>query len=315
MPWINWLWRSGWFLVILMGLLGAVQAEVTNRIVAVVNNEVITWLDLEVGLKRQLPPGVDSRDPEVQKQMLFQLIDQKLLESQVKKQGLQVSKEEVDGALKKIREDQGLSRNEDFAAALAGQGLSETELRQRIQDQILRFRLVNREIGSKIFISEQRLREYYQNNPNLFSGREQIHLAQILILNSEKLPPEAAKARAEEIANRLEKGEDFNQLAKTLSDDPSGGQGGDLGSFDAGELDPALREVVSALKPGQTGRVQSVPEGWRIVKLIDRKKTETLTWEQARERIQERLYQEEMEARFKQWIQRLRERSSIQILL
>lgn len=307
--------RGAVILAALIGVAAGAGAEVTNRIVAVVNNEVITGLDLETALKGMVPPGVDANNPELQKQVLFQLIDQKLLEIQIKKQGLQVGKEEVDAALTRIRQDQGMAKEEDFRAALAKQGISEEELRRRLQDQILRFRLVSREVGSKIVFSEERIREYYQKNPGKFQAGEKVHLAQILIAASDSLTREAAQARIEAIKARLDKGESFNQLARSAAQDPAGSQSGELGVFDIDEIDPGLRATVASLQPGQVSPVQPFDQGWRIVKLLEREKTAALTLEQARGKIQEQLYQEEMEARYTQWLQRLRERSSIQILL
>jgi peptidyl-prolyl cis-trans isomerase SurA len=304
-------------LALLGGLwsVGTVRAEVSNRIVAVVNNEVITWMDLTSTLKMVVPPGVDSGNPELQKQVLFQLIDQKLLEIQIKKQNLQVGKEEVDQALMRIRQEQGLTRDEDFNAALAKQGIGVEELRRRLQDQILRYRLVSREVGSKIIFSEERIREYYQKNAEKFQAGERIHLAQIAIMAGGSLTLPEAQTRIEALKVRLDQGEDFVKLAKIAAQDPAGSQSGELGVFDMAEIDPTLKETVASLQPGQVSRIQPFEQGWRIVKLLEREKTAGLTLEQARGKIQEQLYQEEMEARYGQWIQRLRERSSIQILL
>jgi peptidyl-prolyl cis-trans isomerase SurA len=306
---------GGLLLVALVGTAGMVRAEVANRIVAIVNNEIITWRELEGASKGTVPPGVDFRNPEVQKQVLFQLIDQKLLEIQSKKLGLQVSKEEVAAALTRIRQDQGLAREEDFTAALAKQGISEEELRSRIHDQIIRYRLVSREVGSKIIFSEERIREYYQNNPEKFAGGERVRLAQIVIAGPAGAGPEAARAQIEAFKARLDQGEDFLQLAKIAAQEPGGAQSGELGLFEIEEIDPTLKETVAALQPGQIGPLQPFEQGWRIVKLLAQEKTERLTLDQARGKIQEQIYQEEMEGRYKQWLQKLRERSSIQILL
>lgn len=311
----NYLVRCTLALVFCLTLSGWAAAETSNRVVAVVNNEIITWLDLEKALKTLVPPGVDYTNPELQKQVLLQLIDQKLLELQIKKQGFQAAKEEVDAALNRIREEQGLTGEEDFKNALAKQAITEVELRKRLADQILRYRLVNREIGSKLIFSEARIREYYQSHPEKFSGGEKVKLAQIVFFKREGQSPDGAKAAAEAIRERLLRGEDFDQLVREVSRDAQAAQGGELGIFEPGELDPELRQAVAALQPGQVGPVQPAPEGWRLIKLIDREKTETLTLEQARGRIQDILYQEEMETRYREWMKVLRDRSSIQILL
>lgn len=301
--------------LIFWGSLAAVQAEVSNRIVAVVNNEIITLLELEKKMAELLPPGTPANNPEIQKRVLFQLIDEKLLGSQIRKLNLQVGKEEVDKAISRIREEQGLKSPEEFAALLAREGLREEELRARLKDQMLRFRLISREIGSKIIFSEDQTKAYYQKNKSKFEVGERLHLAQITILNSNHPSPEAAKAKIEEIAALLRQGESFASLAKKFSGDPSAPQGGDLGFFSVEEIDPLLMQALAPLKPGETSPVQGLPQGWRLVQLVERGTTKAVSPEAAREKIQEMLYQEEVEARAGQWLLKLRERSSIQILL
>jgi peptidyl-prolyl cis-trans isomerase SurA len=301
--------------LILWGSLAAVQAEVANRIVAVVNNEIITWQELEKKMGELLPPGTPPNNPEIQKQVLFQMIDEKLLGSQIRKLNLQVSKEEIDKAIARIKQGQGMKSDEEFTAALAREGIKEEELRARLKDQILRFKLISQEVGSKLIFSKDQIDAYYQKNRSKFEGGERLHLAQITILNADYPSPEAAKARIEEIAALLRQGEPFASLAKKFSRDPSGPQGGDLGFFPLPEIDSSLAQALAPLKPGETTPVLNLPEGWRLVQLLKRETTQTEGLEEAREKIQETLYQEEVEARAGQWLLKLRERSSIQILL
>ncbi len=302
-------------LLIGWGSLVAVQAEVANRIVAVVNNEIITWVELEKKMGQILPPGTPPQGPEFQKQVLFQMIDEKLMADQIRKLNLQVSKEDVDKAIDRIRNDQGLSDPQAFAAALAKEGMKEDDLRARLKDQILRFRLISREIGSKIIFPAAQINDYYQKNRSKFEAGERLQLAQIVILNSDYPSPEAAKIRIEEIAALLRQGESFASLAKKFSKDPSASQGGDLGLFPLAEIDPSLAQALAALKPGETTPPLDLPEGWRLVQLVKRETSKAVSLEEARDQIQEKLYQEEVEARAGQWLLKLRERSSIQILL
>ncbi len=300
--------------LILWGSPVAVRAEVADRIVAVVNNEIITWLELEKKMAEVLPPGTPN-NPEVQKQVLFQLIDEKLLAVQIRKLNLQVSKEEIDKAIARIRHDQGMKSDQEFDAALAREGLKETDLRARLKDQILRFKLISREVGSKLIFSKDQVDAYYQKNRSKFEGGERLHLAQITILNADYPSPEAAKARIEEIAALLRQGEPFASLAQKFSRDASALQGGDLGFFPLSEIDSSLAQALASLKPGETTPVLSLPEGWRLVQLVKRETTQAQGLEEVRDKIQEMLYQEEVEARAGQWLLKLRERTSIQILL
>ncbi len=107
--------------------------------------------------------------------------------------------------------------------------MKEEDLRARLKDQILRFRLISREIGSKLIFSRDQINAYYLKNRSKFEGGERLQLAQITILNSDHPSPEAAKAKTEEIAALLRQGEPFGSLARKFSRDPSAAQGGDLG--------------------------------------------------------------------------------------
>ncbi len=306
-------------LLILLIAGGLACADETNRIVAIVNNEIITYYELEKAVKNLPPTIVEKERPgEIQKQLLFQLIDQKLVELQIKRLGIQISSDEVEKTVAKIKQDQGLTGAEDFAKALNKDGLTEKEFNNKIKEQIQRFRLISREIGSKIIIPEERVKEYYEKNKLQFQKKEGIHLAHILLTTSSTSSSEeilGQKKKAEEIWERLKKGEDFSELARKFSQDPSAAQGGDLGVFNLAELDPFLREVVSTLKQGEFSQVLQVPSGWQIIKLISIQDDKEVGFAEVRERILDHLYQEEVDLRFSQWLQQLKSRSYIQILL
>ena len=305
----------GW--ILLLGI-GVSQAEVANRIVAIVNNEIITYRELEKALKEMAPQVPQKNNPEVQKQVLFQLVDQKIVDNQVKRMGIAISKEEVEMSIKRLRKEQRLERQEDFTAALAREGITEEDLRNRTREQIQRFRLVSREVQNKIVISEAQLKEYYQNNKERFQLTDGVHLALISLPVSPDRSSEEAlkqKEKAEMILERLKKGESFGEMAKAYSQDPSASAGGDLGIIPLKELSSSLREIVSQLKPGEFSPVLENPDGWQLIQLINFQEGKASTFEEVKDRIQDQLFQEEIDKRFTQFIQKLRERSYIQILL
>jgi peptidyl-prolyl cis-trans isomerase SurA len=308
------------FLGVMIFLLGGVaQAAVDNRIVAIVNNDIITYFELEKTMKQMAPQNLGPEQrAETQKQLLFQMIDQKLIDLQVKKLGLQVLTEEVDNTIKRIKQEQGLVTPEDFAAFLNKQGLTEKELKQKIKDQILRFKLISREIGSKIIIPQERVKEYYQKNKSEFKRVEGVHLAHIILRTGPDLPPDELTKQnqlAQEILERLKKGENFSELARTYSQDATAAQGGDLGMFKLEEIEPSLREVVSHLKPGEVSPVIQTPQGLQIVTLVSRNEAKEFTFDEVKDGLQERLFQTEVDQRFSQWLQQLKDRSYIQVLL
>jgi len=305
------------FILFLGGRVG--YTEETNRIVAIVNNEIITFHELEKAKKSYKMPALEKEGQrEFQKQLLFQLIDQKLIDLQIKRLGINISPEEVDKTVARIKEEQGLTRPEDFAKALLQEGLSESEFKNKIKEQIQRYRLVSREIGSKIIISENQVREYYEKNKIKFQKSEGVQLAHIFLPFSEKTPQEERlkqKKKMEEIWDRLLKGEDFDKLAREVSQDFSGAQGGNLGMFTMEEIDPSLRNVISSLKPGEFSSVLQSSQGWQIVKLIDLTGVKEISFDEVQVRIQEQLFQEEVDKRFAEWLKKLKDRSYIQVLL
>jgi len=299
--------------------IGMAYGEAANRIMAIVNNEIITFYELEKAIKN-LPPSTQETEnkEELQKQLLFQLIEQKLVDVQVKRLGIQISADEVEKTLARIKQDNGITGPDDFAAVLTKEGISEAEFRNKIKEQILRFRLISREIGSKIIIPEVRIQEYYQNNKSKFQRSEGIHLAHILLINDQNTSPEESmrqKKKAEEIWERLKGGEDFADQARKFSQDSSAAQGGDLGLFSVEELDPSLWEILSTLKAGEFSPVLQSSQGWQIIKVVEVQRAKEFSLDEVKERIQEQLFQEEVNQRFTQWLQRIKDRSYIQVFL
>jgi peptidyl-prolyl cis-trans isomerase SurA len=296
-----------------------VGAESSNRIVAIVNDEIITFYELEKAKRiYKLPATEKEGEEESQKQLLFQLIDQKLIDMQIKKLGVQISSEEVDKAVARIREDQKWNNPEDFARALLREGFTESEFKNKIKEQILRFKLISREIGSKIIIPENQVREYYEKNRSQFRKTEGIQLAHIFWPVPENASSEEwaqQKVKIEEIRSRLLRGEDFSELARKFSKDPSAAQGGNLGLFAPEEIEPLLRNIIVTLKPGEVSEVIRSPKGWQIIKLIDLKVAKDISFEEAKDRINEHLFQEEVDKRFTEWLQKIKDRSYIQVLL
>jgi peptidyl-prolyl cis-trans isomerase SurA len=295
------------------------HSEATNRVVAIVNDEIITFYELEKVKKNyNLPEMEKEKEEEFQKQLLFQLIDQKLIDLQIRRLGIQIAGEEVDKAVDRIKQDQGLKSPEDFSKALLREGLSESEFRKKVKDQILRFKLISREIGSKIIIPESQMLEYFEKNKSKFQTVEGVQMAHIFLPMSDKTPPEERdnlKKKIEEIQDRLIKGEDFAELARKFSQDSSASQGGNLGTFAIEDIDPSLRKVIFTLKPGEFSSILQSPNGWQIVKLIEFKGGKEVSYSEAKNRVQDQLFQEEVDKRFTQWLQKVKDRSYIQILL
>ena len=255
--------------------------DVLDRIVAVVGNGIILESELKVQIQlygdQYLQSGI-SRD-ELPKFILDQMIKDKLILIQAQNDtSMKITSEQVDQALdeqmKKLRAR--FNSEEEFQQQLQKEGLTEKELRKKykkaINDQLLRDKLLSSKI-SKISVSNKEVKDfYYTYQDSMPQQPEGVRLAHILIpIKPEKTTIDELKARAESIAQRAKKGEDFSELAEKYSDDPSSAQGGELGYFKKGDMLPSFEKAAFALKVGEISDVVETQFGFHIIKLEDKK--------------------------------------------
>ena len=257
---------------------------------AKVNGERITYADLErYEISRVQNPrgtaGVSDAGQQLLRRMglLRELVDQRILLQRASAQGLGVSDRDVDAALDRRRLAYGSA--EDFQRFLDAAGVELRELREEFRRQLTVEQLLNREIASKVSVSEEEMREYYRDHSAAFAVPEQqMRLAQILVGESQVSPIpnlrnddatglEPARRKIQRIREELDAGEDFEQLALSYSEDPVyAANGGDMGFIPQSALektDVRLRRALVALKePGDISPVVQTDGEFRILRLI-----------------------------------------------
>ncbi|WP_313951759.1 peptidylprolyl isomerase [Accumulibacter sp.] len=261
----------------------ASQPIPADRIVAVVNDEVITLhelrsrLDSALGqLQRQgttLPP----RDV-LEKQMLERLVMDKVQLQFARDSGLRVDDAQLDQALQRIAANNKLSLPQ-FRAALEKDGLSFATFREEIRAEITIARLREREVDSKIFISEGEIDNYLSGVSGQGGANEEYLLAHILLRAPESASPEQIqqlRTKADQVVERLRKGEDFAQLAAAYSDAPDGLRGGDLGWRSLDRLPAMFAEESVKLKVGEVSPVLRSSNGLHLIKLQNKRGGGTL---------------------------------------
>jgi peptidyl-prolyl cis-trans isomerase C len=156
--------------------------------------------------------------------------------------------------------------------------------------------LLQEEIGAKIKVEDKDVQEYYAAHPEEFSG-DKVRARHILLQTEEE---------AKQVQERLAKNESFEELAKTLSKDTStAAKGGDLDYFSRDQMVPEFAKAAFALKPGEVSGIVKSPFGYHLIKLVDRKKGQPLTFEQVKAQLQRRLLDERQNQRFTQWMKDL----------
>lgn len=300
------------------------QAEVIDRVVAIVNDDIITYSELnkegqtlfnritEEAPLWQVEPSLKKAREET----LDRLIDKLILQQRAKEYGISVSDEELDTAINNIMASNNISIDE-FKAEIERAGHSFGDYKETIRTQIIQSKLVSIEVRSKVVITEEKINDYYNQHYVKKSDQEGYHILQIGIAwedQNSSLTKEEAKSKADLIRERIINGEEFSALAKTSSDLPSANDGGDIGVFSEEELATYMRDVIIAMKPGDISPVVETPVGFQFFKLLSLKKGDLIVqepYENVKEKIKEQLYEEELKTHFEKWVTKLREEAYI----
>ena len=301
------------------------RGEVVERIVAVVNNDVITLSELEEAGGRlfeqvkqsSLPEEREEKLQKARRDLLDQLIENKLLEQEVKNKKVEVSERDVDAAIQQILQQNHASEN-DLKEMLVKEGITLSTYRRRIHDELVRMRLINREIKSKIVIKEEDVRKNYQDNLAKFTDPAEIKVQQIFF-GIPQLATEAqvAPIRQEALAilEKARGGEDFAELAGKYSQGPEAREGGVLGFFKHNELRPELEESAFKLQVGQVSGLIRSPEGFHILRVLERKGGEPKPFAEVGSQIRDEMMQAESEKQFREWMKALKTKAYIEIRL
>ncbi len=304
------------------------QAEepiIVDRVVAVVNDEIITLYDLNETLK-PYEENIQALgySPEKARETLFKLrsdllnklIDEKLADQQIKKNNLRASAQEIDQTIERIKESRSYT-DEDLRAGLAEQGLTIEEYRENLKKQLLRGKLVNREVKSKIVITSAEIEKYYNEHIEKYAGETKYHLWNIFIRISQ-MKDESSKqiafGKMETVLSQLKQGQSFESLAAEAPDSPQSPQGTDLGLYHLDELSPHLRNVVKDMKAGEYSSIIETDSGYLIIYVQKVLVAGSKTLSDVETEIEDVLYNEAIDKRYNTWLSELRERSHIKII-
>ncbi len=302
----------------------AARAEVVDRIVAVVNDDIISLYDLRT-MYEPYAERIKSigYPPEKEKDMLYklredmidQLIEQKLTEQESRKAGISVNPEEVDQAIERMKQANSMT-GEEFEKALAREGFSVEEYRKTLRLQILRNRLVNREVMSRIVVTREDIENYYNEHPEEFQGQKQYHLRTILIKVSEHADTSEkmnARMKIEDVYRKLEAGRSFPRLAAQYSDGMAD-SGGDLGYFPFERLSPTIQDAIKDLEPGEYSDIIFTDIGYQVFFLEDVDDPGGKSLEEASQAIKKKLMEQSVDQKIRAWLDDLREESHIRII-
>ena len=301
------------------------DAKIIEKIVAIVNGEIITLSDLrEVSVpyleKMKLKFSLENdaeQIKEIEKRILDQLIEEKLVKQEADRLEIVVDDKEVDIAVRDVMSKNNIAKDQ-FEQVLLEEGLTFEDYRKQLKEQMQKMRLLDQEIKSKIQITEKEVEKYYKENMDDYNTPPEVRIQQILLI----IPSEASeqeinqiREKADGIVQKIREGEDFTNMVKLYSQDATADIGGVMGAFRQGELLPALNKVAFSLDVGDVSSVIQTSRGFHIIRVLDKRERQKMTKEERWNEIENFLYNQKYEDEFQQWIKKIRKRSYLKISL
>ena len=316
--------------VLLISALASIgRAEVLEQILVKVNGEILTKTDLEqrqISVLRQRNPqalqddaGLKKALQEITPQLLVDTVDEMLLVQRGRELGYKMSDEQFRGILDNIKKENKLETEEQFLAALKQEGMTVDDLRRSIERRMLIDRVQQIEVMQKVGITDEEAKNYYAAHPDEFRSQSTVTLREILVSvpvgdgkSINVAQDEEALAKAEAARARIAAGEDFGKVAADVSDAPSKANAGLIGPISRNELAPALLKLLEELKPGEVTKPLRGARGYQIIKLESVTSSDVQPFDQVRDLIADKVYDEKRRGELVKYLVRLRAQAIIE---
>ena len=290
------------------------HGQIVDRIVAIVNDEIITLNELNQALRPYIDninsAGYEGEQKEnilfkLRSDMLSRMVDRKLTDQEVRKYNITVTDKEIDAAIERLKQAQKMTQD-DLLKALDQDGMTFDDYRDKMRQEILRPKLINYSVKSKVVVTDREVSAYYKENMAEYAGVKKYRLSNILLIDNDV---------AASVQERLENGEDFKELARQFSKAPNAEDGGALGSFSMETLADELKKAIAPLDKGQYTGVVSTDQGFQIFFLDEIVEARDIPLDEVKEEIQRKLYDQIVEEKFNSWLESLRGNSHIKTMI
>lgn len=301
--------RIGLICAVTLYPVAAQPAKMEDRIVAVVNSDLIMLSDV----KHELEPEQErirrqhhgdelaQRLKMAEYMALTKMIERRLQLQEAKARGVDVSDQEVKQAVEQMkRQGERLDDSDPLNA-------------RNVRDQLTLLKVVDREVRSGVMVGDAEMKRYYQEHRDRFALPEEYTLSQILILPRSSDDTADALAKARRVTNELKRGEKFEDMAVQYSDGPNASRGGRLGFVRQGELVPAIERAIASLPPGGISDIIETAEGFHIIRVEEKKPKQFRPFEEVKFEIQGLVFQQKSEDVFQSWLVDLKNKAYIEI--
>jgi peptidyl-prolyl cis-trans isomerase SurA len=308
------------------------HAEVIEQVLVKVNGEIFTKSDLEqrqTDALRQMGQQIDPKDKnlgdaqlkkmldQVTPQVIVSVVDEMLLLQRGKDLGYKLTDEQFTSVLDSIKKDNNWTTDDQLKTALSNEKMSMADLRKNVEKSVIMDRVRQAEVLSKIGISDDEARQYYNAHMAEFTKPQEITLREILVSvpttnNAVNVgAEEAAKTKVEGIRQRAIAGESYEKLAADLSNAPSASNAGLIGPLKTNDISADLLKLLDQMKVGDITQPLRTPAGFQILKLESRTDQEITPFEKARDQISDKVFTGKRQEEYEKYLDRLRSQAII----
>ena len=294
------------------------ERQLVDRVVAVINDDIITLQELHAAAEPYLERNADAKQRKaVLESTLDNLVSGKLLAQQVVEAKITVTRSDVDRAIQDILKQNRITEQE-LRQAVESRGMSMVQYRDDLEAQIVRLKLVDLKVRSRVDVAEADIKAEWERQFASEKGEELLSLRHLFFRWGESPDPDEKKRvmdRAEKARGRILAGEDFAKVAAAESEGPTAANGGSLGELSRSDLLPELARAATSLKVMKVSLPVVTTNGVHVLRIDSIRRKDPPKYESKRNEIYQRLYQSETERQMKVWLTELREQSAVQIRL
>jgi peptidyl-prolyl cis-trans isomerase SurA len=307
-------------------------ADIIEQVLVKVNGEIFTKTELEARqvsalrqMGQQIDPNTDPTDAELRKmldevtpQLLVNVVDEMLLVQRGRQLGYTMGDDQFQSILASIKKDNNIETDEQFQQALKQENMTLADLRQSLERQMIRERVLQNEVMGKIAVNDEEARAYYQAHLDEFTSPQTVTLREIFVAipgdpaTATVADDTAARTKALDIRRRALAGESFEQLATSLSDAASKANAGLIGPLNTADLSADVQKLLDAMKPGDITDVLRGSRGYQILKLESVSAPEVRSFEEARTEISNRVFTDKRRGEFEKYLARVRSEAIIE---
>lgn len=289
-----------------------------DRIVASVNGDIVTLSELREAASPYLDQNATpDRRARLYQDVLEQLVNERLIAQQIEAANITVSDMEVSAAIEDILRQNNLNRDQ-LQQALEARGMDFRDYRADVKDQLVRLKLIDLKVRSRVIVREDDLRAEYERRMRSEEPAVKVEIAHIQL----RIDPSADEAERQRVLNeakallaQLEAGAEFEELAKAYSQGPTASRGGGLGVLDLETLMPEFRKAVGSLDEGEVSPPVMAKGGVHLIRLNRRQVVPTKTFEALRDRIYQEMFRARVDEQMKLWLDELRREGAVETSL